>query len=95
MVNVCDPSTNDNATISGLYYHYTVLLLLIVSGMHRYVLQALAQTYELIPVNGAVFRSEPMMKAVLSFMSSYINIGFQICLTIFCVTLIVNVVLGI
>ena len=95
MVNAIDPTTKENATISGFYYQYTVMLLLIVSGMHRYILQALAQTYELIPVNGAVFRSEPLMKAVIGFMSQYINIGFQICLPIFCVTLIVNVVLGI
>lgn len=95
MVNAMDPTTRENATITGLYYQYLVMLLLIGSGMHRYIIQALAQTYELIPINGVVFHTEQMMETVISFMSQYINIGFRICLPVFCVILIVNVVLGI
>lgn len=95
MVNALDPTTKENATISGFYYQYMVMLILIMSGMHRYVLQAMTETYQLIPINGAVFHSEAMLRAVIDFMSSYINIGFQICLPVFCSILIVNVVLGI
>ena len=72
-----------------------VMLILLVSGMHRYILRAITQTYELIPINGAVFHTDRMMDAVLSFMAQYVNIGFQICLPVFCAILIVNVVLGI
>lgn len=95
MVNAMDPTTKENVTISGFYYQYMVMLMLVVSGMHRYLIQALVDTYELIPVAGAVFRSDLMLEAVISFLSSYVNIGFRICLPIFCCTLILNVVLGI
>lgn len=95
MVNAMDPTTKENATISGFYYQYMVMLMLLVSGMHRYILQAVAETYELIPINGAVFHSDAMLQAVLDFMGSYISIGFQICLPVFASILIVNVVLGI
>ena len=71
------------------------MLMLIVSGMHRFILQALIDTYELIPVNGAVFREDALLAAMMQFMSDYIIIGFRICMPIFIVILILNVVLGV
>ena len=95
MANLMDPSTKQSSTISGIYYNYMVLLMLMISGMHRYLLKALAETYLLIPVNGAVFKSEELMAAMIGFMSDYIIIGFRICLPIFAVMIILNSVLGI
>ncbi len=95
MVNAMDPTTKENATITGFYYQYMVMLILMVSGMHRYLIQAIAETYELIPIAGAVLRPDRMVEPVIAFLSSYITIGFQIALPVFAATLIVNVVLGI
>lgn len=95
MVNAMDPTTRENATITGLYYQYTVFLMLIVTGMHRYLITALVQTYELIPINQAVFQMERIVDTLIMYMTEYVNIGFRICLPIFCVVLITNVVLGI
>lgn len=95
MVNAVDPTTQENATISGFYYQYMVMLLLIISGLHRYLIQALAQSFTLIPINQAFFDLDKIYSALLSYLSSYVNIGFQICLPIFCAILITNVVLGI
>ena len=52
-------------------------------------------TYDLIPVGEAVFRSELMVEPVIKFLSTYINIGFRIALPVFAAILIVNVILGI
>lgn len=95
MANQMDPTTREQSSITGIYYQYMVTLILLVSGMHRYLLQALAETYTLIPVNGAVFREDSLLSSMIFFMSEYLNIGFKICLPVFCVSLIVNVVLGI
>lgn len=95
MVNAMDPTTKENVTITGFYYQYMVMLILMASGMHRYLIQAIAETYELIPIAGAVLRSDRMVEPVIAFLSSYITIGFQIALPVFAATLIVNVVLGI
>ena len=95
MASQMDPTTNQDASITGVYFQYMVMLLLLVSGMHRYLLRALAETYTLIPVNGAVFRQDALLASFIQFMSDYLNIGFRISLPIFCVSLIVNVVLGI
>lgn len=95
MASMLDPATKENATISGVYYNYMVLLMLMVSGMHRYLLRALAETYILIPVNGALFHRDSLLRAIVGFMSDYIIIGFRICLPIFAVMIILNAVLGV
>ena len=89
MASLFDPATKQQTTITG------VLLLLMISGMHRYLLKALAETYELIPINGAVFHDDALLQALITFMGDYIIVGFRICLPIFAVMIILNAVLGI
>lgn len=95
MASEYDPMTRDTVSVSGIFYQYMVLLLLIVSNLHQYLVKAFVETYTLIPVNGAVFHSESLLTGIIRFMSDYINIGFRICLPVFCVMLITNVILGI
>lgn len=95
MVSLMDPLTRQNATFSGVFYQYMFTLFLIVTGMYQYLLQALIDTFTLIPVSGAVFRMDSLLESALRFMSDYIIIGFRICLPIFCVILLLNCVLGI
>ena len=95
MASLFDPATKQQTTITGVYYNYMVLLLLMISGMHRYLLKALAETYELITINGAVFHDDALLQALITFMGDYIIVGFRICLPIFAVMIILNAVLGI
>ncbi|MDE7447368.1 MAG: flagellar biosynthetic protein FliR [Lachnospiraceae bacterium] len=95
MASMMDPTTKENATITGVYYNYMVLLMLMISGMHRYLLKALAETYLLIPVNGVVLEGDSLLAAIAGFLSDYIVIGFRICLPIFAVMIILNAVLGV
>ena len=95
MASLMDPATRTSSTISGVYYNYLVLLMLIISGMHRYLIKALAETFILIPVDGVMLRGENMLAAMIDFMGSYIIVGFRICLPVFAVMLILNCVLGI
>ena len=95
MASMMDPTTKETSTITGIYYNYMVLLMLMISGMHRYLLKALAETYTLIPINGAIFRADAMLDSLLEFMANYIIIGFRICLPIFAVMIILNAVLGV
>ncbi|MBP3603968.1 MAG: flagellar biosynthetic protein FliR [Lachnospiraceae bacterium] len=95
MASLMDPTTKESATITGIYYNYMVLLMLMISGMHRYLLKALAETYILIPVNGMIFNSDRLLSSMIGFMANYILIGFRICLPIFAVMIILNAVLGI
>ena len=94
MANVFDPATNQQSSITGVLLQYGVLLILYTTGLHRYLLKALMETYTLIPVNGANFHMEDLLSTVTGFLSDYIVIGFRICLPVFaCITLL-NIVLG-
>lgn len=95
MVSLMDPNTRDSVTITGIYYNYMFTLMLIITGMHRYLIQALIETYTLIPVNGQVFHTNDLMNAMLKFMGDYIIIGFRICLPIFVTMILLNAILGI
>ncbi|HKM05137.1 MAG TPA: flagellar biosynthetic protein FliR [Lachnospiraceae bacterium] len=95
MASLMDPTTKENATITGLFFQYLVTLILITSGMYQFILKALVETYTLIPVNGAIFHVNRLMTAMISFMSEFIIIGFRICLPVFATNMILNAVLGI
>lgn len=95
MVSLMDPATKQASSISGIFYQYTVMMLLIVTGMYQYLLKALAESFELIPINGAVFHGDKMLDTVVGFMADYLVIGFRICLPVFCVILLLNAILGV
>lgn len=95
MVNLIDPVTKQSSSVTGVLYQYVFWLMFIASGMYRYLMGALADSFALIPVNGAVFRSESLLNSMITFMSDYIVIGFRIVLPIFCVILLLNAVLGV
>lgn len=95
MVSMMDSTTKENSSISGMYLQYATMLMLLVSGMYQFLLRAVADTYELIPVNGAVFHTEKLLASLIQFLTEYVVIGFRICLPVFAVIMVLNVVLGV
>ena len=95
MATLMDPTTNEQTSISGALYQYLLLLLMIVTGMYRFLLGALADTFVLIPINGAVFNTDSLIQSMILFLGEYIVIAFRIALPVFCVMLLLNAVLGI
>ena len=95
MENLVDPATNQMESISGVLYQYVIVLMLIVSGMHRYLITAIAQTFQLIPIGGAIFDSTKLLNSIITFLNDYIMIGFRICLPVFAIMLLLNAILGI
>lgn len=95
MLMLMDPTSKQQASVTGVYYQYVIMLMLILSGMYRYLLGALADSFLLIPVNGAVFKGDHLVSTMVQFLGDYITIGFRICLPVFCVMLLLNAVLGV
>ncbi len=95
MATLMDPNTRDMTSITGVLYQYVLTLMLIATGMYRYLFGALADSFKLIPVNGAVFHGKTLVNAMVRFLSEYVIIGFRIVLPIFCTMLLLNAVLGI
>ncbi|MCI8695589.1 flagellar biosynthetic protein FliR [uncultured Acetatifactor sp.] len=95
MVTLMDPTSRESTSITGALYQYVLMLMMIATGMYRYLFGALADTFILIPVNGAVLRADSLVDSMLEFLSDYVIIGFRIVLPIFCSILLLNAVLGV
>ena len=95
MVSMMDPATDQQVTITGSLYSQYLTIALIITGMYQYILRALVDSFTMIPINGAVIHADRMLNVMLAFMKDYIVIGFRICLPIFIITFVTNVVLGV
>ena len=95
MVSMFDPGTNVQMTITGSIYNQVILVLLIVSNMHHYILRAVIDSFTLIPLGGTVFRSDVLLEGMIVYFTDLFVLGFRIMMPIFATMLIVNVVLGI
>ncbi len=95
MATEFDPTMNTQVTITGNLYHYFMLMFLITSNMYRYVLEAIIDSFTLIPLGGTVFRTDRLLEGFILYFSDMFVIAFRIMLPIFAVILILNCVLGI
>lgn len=95
MVSLMDPTTRQQATFTGVFYQYMFTLVMIISGLYQYLLSALVDTFTLVPINGAVFKTEALLSSVILFLGQYVEVGFRIILPIFCAMIFLNCVLGI
>lgn len=95
MASQMDPTTQQNTTLSGLIYQYTIMLILMVTGLYQYLIRALAETFILIPVDGVVFHTDALLDTMVKFMGDFVIIGFRIAMPIFIVMTLINSVLGI
>ena len=95
MANMYDPTTKAQSGLTGTMYNYFIMMLLIVTNMHHYILRALVDTYQIIPVTGAVFDWEHLMGSMVMYMTDMMAIGFRIALPIFACSMILSCILGI
>lgn len=95
MATEFNPDTQMQITISGNLYYYFVLLLLIVSDMHIYILRAACDSFSVVPIGGAQFQWEHLSESMIRYMGDLFVIGFRIFLPFFATIMILNCVLGI
>ena len=95
MATTFDPMTNSQVNITGNLYNYFILMLLIVTDMHHYILRAVVDSYKLIPIAGQNFDWEHLFTSFLAFVTDLFVIAFRIILPIFVVSMILNAILGI
>lgn len=94
MANVFDPTTNEQTSITGALLQYGVMLILYTTGLHRFLLKALMETFILIPISGVHIRTDHLLQVLIDFLSNYIIIGFRICLPVFASITLMNIVLA-
>jgi flagellar biosynthetic protein FliR len=94
MVQEFDPVSSTQVTITAYFYQYAVMLMMLITNMHHFIVRALVDSFQVIPV-GDVFINVSIYKAFLEFVIDYFIIGFRIALPIFAALLIVNTILAI
>lgn len=95
MVTEFNPELNNEVTISGNFYYYMTFLLLIGSNMHVYILRAVCDSFQVVPLGGAQFEFDHLLLAMTRYMGDLFVIGFRIFLPIFACIMILNCILGI
>lgn len=94
MVNEFDPVSSIQTTITSNYYSYLVMLMMLITNLHYFIITAMADTFQLIPVGEVIIKPEIYLLMV-KFIKDYFIIGFRIVLPIFAATLILNSILAI
>lgn len=94
MVNELDPVARVESTITSNLYSYSVILMLLVTDMHLYIIKAFADTFKVIPL-GQAHLNPNIYLLMVDFIRDYFIIGFRIVLPVFAAMLIINTILAI
>lgn len=95
MAQEYNPMTQMNESVSGNFYNYMLMLMLLATNMYHYVVRAVCESYRLIPISQQLFQWDHMLKGMVNYMSALLVLGFRITLPVFACMMIVNCVLGI
>lgn len=95
MANMFDPMTNMQVSVTGNLYNYLLMLMLVVTNMHYYILRAIVDSFSYFNVGEALFDTVSLKNVVVDFMANYFIIAVRIILPVFCCMLLINVVLGV
>ena len=95
MVTEFNPEINSEISITGNIYYYFVMLLMLTSNMHTYVLRAACDSFTLIPAGRSVLLWDHLLASITKYMLDLFTIGFRIFLPFFVCIMVLNVILGI
>lgn len=95
MAQEYDPTLRTEASITGTLYNYFIIMLLIVSDMHRYIFRSFCDAFTLIPLGGTIFRWDSLLLSMTQYIGDMFVISFRIILPVFACIMILNCVLGI
>lgn len=90
-----DQSIGAMVTITAEFYDKMVLLVVVISNLHYYILRALARSFELIPIGRVDINFPYIYNNVIGFIGEYFSIGFRIAMPVFLGATMLNVILGV
>ena len=95
MVSMFDQFNKTQTTITANLYNILVLLIVVVSDLYYFIIDAMVDSFKYVPVGTNVYKLDAIYEIFLRFMKNFFVIGFQIALPIFASALLLNVILGI
>ncbi|QUI23242.1 flagellar type III secretion system protein FliR [Vallitalea pronyensis] len=94
MVNVFDPLSQVQITITGNLYYYLLLLMMLATNTHYILIKGLVNSFEWIPIGTSTFKIG-LYTEIINFFGDFFIIALQIAAPMIGSMLIINVVLGI
>ena len=94
MATEYDPATKSTVSLTSNIYNYAVLLVMLVSRLHYYIVDAIVDSFELIPLDGVSLNTE-IYKLMVQSIVDFCVVGFRIALPVFAAIMIANTVLAI
>lgn len=95
MAQEYNPDMSMQITSTGNLYYYLIFVLLIATGMDRYILRVACDSFYVVPIGGAVFEWDSLLLSMTTYMGDLFVIGFRIFLPVFAVIMIMNCILGV
>lgn len=95
MVSNFDQTFNTQTTITAEFYSMLVMVMMLISDMHYFILSALSDSFELIPLGNVTIDSGTVYDTMISYMTDYFVIALRISLPILIAIMLLNMVLGI
>jgi flagellar biosynthetic protein FliR len=95
MVSNFDQTFNTETTITAQFYNMLVTIIMLCTNMHYFILSALSDSFELIPLGNVTIDSGTLYDTIVSYMTSYFTIALRISLPILIVIMLLNMVLGV
>ncbi|NLC19557.1 MAG: flagellar biosynthetic protein FliR [Clostridiales bacterium] len=94
MVSQFDPATNLQTTITANFYGYLVLLTMMVTGLYRYFIRAIIDSFKIIELSKVQINTR-LYLLMGEFLADYFIIAFRIIIPVFASILVVNTILAI
>ena len=95
MVSDFDQTMNTEITITAEFYNMLVMLIMLCSNMHYFILSALSDSFQLIPLGNVAIDTEKLYSTMLQYVADYFIIAIRIALPVMISIMLLNVVLGV
>lgn len=95
MVSNFDQTFNTDTTISAEFYNMLVMIIMLCTNMHYFILSALADSFELIPLGQVTVDTGMLYDVMLQYITSYFIVAMRISMPILISIMLLNVVLGV
>ncbi|MCX7922389.1 MAG: flagellar biosynthetic protein FliR [Clostridia bacterium] len=94
MVNVLDPVSNIQVPITSNFYFILSMMIFLAANGHHVLIRALFESYQVIPLGGAVFNSN-LMVDIIRVTGNMFLVGFKIAAPVIAAILISDIALGV
>ena len=95
MVSNFDQTFNTETTITAEFYNMLIMVIMLCSDMHYFILSALSDSFELIPIGNVNIDTGILYDTMIHYMISYFVIAIRISLPVQISIMLLNVVLGV